>query len=182
MFPSNRFGQSEVVFTDKITVRNDVVVSLFVFGRQRDRAATIGVIQSVEMVFGVVFELGNTFVIRSKQDHINLIAVGIVLVSVNVAVLVADAFITELYIGNAELAVKVSIRSRQHIVNGIVIDALAEHVKHLRFELELHDLFGKLIVFSAVFQRHDIVMDHLNDIGDNIVVRTLIDQRLHKQM
>ena len=88
----------------------------------------------MEFLFRIAAQGGNAIIICCKQDAVDLIHAGVVLVPKPSAVGILEAIPAQLGIGNTELAVKVGF-GQKSVVGASSVQGVPEHIK---------DLYGQL--------------------------------------
>ena len=178
---ANGLRQAEVMLTDDIAVRNDVIILLFKFLRQGDRAAAIHVVQIMELLLRVIVQRVHAIHVRREDDDLNLQIQNVILIVIPVHIGVPDAFIAEARFRQAKLPLDVGIRGREKIVDRVVVDRPSEHIKYLCAQFELKHLSGKVVIYALTFQQADVLVDLFDDIGNDRFLRVHVDTGMRQE-
>ena len=161
--------QPEVMLTDDVAIGNDAVILLPVSLSQARDTAAIRVVDVVEPAAGIIVEHIHTVCVGGKDDDVDFVSGRIIVICVSGAVADADTLIAQLELRKTELTVEVGVRGGEQIHLRVVVHRLAEHIKCLRFQLELQHLCGQFVVFALVLCLFDESANHLHDFIHNII-------------
>ena len=178
---ANGLRQAEVMLTDDIAVRNDVIILLFEFLRQGNRATAIRVVQIMELLLRVIVQRVHAIHVRREDDDLNLQIQNVILIVIPVHIGVPDALIAEACFRQAELPLDVGIRGREKIVDRVVVDRPSKHIKYLCAQFELKHLSGKVVICALTFQQADVLLDLFDDIGNDRFLRVHVDTGLRQE-
>ncbi len=170
------------MFADEIAVRNNIIVFFLKSSGKRRCAATVFVVQLMEVIFCIWIERRNTLTVSRINNHIDFIGVWIAFFRVLTTIRDSDAFIIKFCFGKSELPIQIGICGRVQVVNGVIINAFTKNIKHLCVQPKLHHFLSQFRVIPVWFQSLYVVMNHTNNIGHDFIVSTSIDLRLAKQV
>ena len=161
--------QPEVMLTDDVAIRHNAIIPFPVPLGQASNTAAIRVIDIVETTAGIVMEHIHAVCVGGKDYDVDFISGRIIVICVTGAVADADTLVAQLKLRKMELTVEVGIRGGERIHLRMVIHGLAEHIKRLRFQLELQHLRGQLVISALVLCLLDEAANHLHDFIHNII-------------
>ena len=166
----NGFGQTEVVFTYDITVRNNAIVLSAETVRINSRnVSAVCIVEIMELCLCICVQTLDTFIIRREDNYVDLVSIRLVHIKILTTVFVCYALASELGFGKTELTINIGIGGSKQIVNRVVINRFSKHIEYLRRELKLLNHIRKLVISSCCLQAFSMVVDHTNNISDNFL-------------
>ena len=169
------------MLTDDIAIGDNIIIFLLEPLRQRDSAATVGVIQIVELLSGIDVESIHTISVCRKNDDMDLQIENFIIVVVAVHIGIRNSFITEARFCQSKLTLDISIRCRKQIMDRVVVNRPSKHIKNLSIQLELQHLSGKDIIHIALLQHLNMLMNRLCNVSDDMLLGVHINSCLRKE-
>ena len=166
----NGFGQTEVVLTYDITIRNNaIVLSAETIGINSRNVSAVCIVEIMELCLCICVQTLDTLIVCCKDNYVDLVSIRLVYIKILTTVFVCYALASELGFCKTELTVNIGIGGSKQVVDRVVVNSFAKHIEYLRRELKLLNHICKLIIFSCRLQAFSMIVDHTNNISDNFL-------------